>query len=206
MVKPVRSNASTSTFRAGLIFILSIVLPALIYIVGFWRLLFMPVALWAGFATAAVAMLLLAPMLSRHARRSIDSGMHATLRPGAGIPWRERLTGLSVVGLVFFGWMMSALWVCAMLTSPPIEERAFQVQAVHECKGPKCSGCTHRARAMLRFEWTDTAICADEVQPPLRDGEQMIVRGYFHPLLIRIDSVRRPPATEPGDASLTSRP
>lgn len=193
MYKPARLTATPDAPFGGIVIVLAI-LPGLIYIVGFWRVFFMPVSLWAGLGAAFVANIMLGPGLTRRAQRDIDRGMHGTVRPGGRFPWHERLTLHVLVGLVFFGWMMSALWLCAMLGAPPVEERTFQAQAIRECTGPKCHMCKREAKTILRFETSTTSLCVDEVQPPLRDREPLIVRGYFHPLMIRIDAVRRAPA------------
>jgi hypothetical protein len=88
----------------------------------------------------------------------------------------------------------------ALAACPPLTERAYRVDAADTCTGTRCSGCTHRADILLRFESTETEVCVDEVRPVLRVGEQMIVRGYFHPLIIHIDSVQRVPGTTPTSA------
>ncbi|WP_223164733.1 hypothetical protein [Massilia mucilaginosa] len=193
MYKPARLTATPDAPFGGIVIVLAF-LPGLIYILGFWHVFFMPVALWAGLGAALVANIVLGPRLTRKAQREIDRGMHDSVRPGGRFPWHERLTLHVLVGLAFFGWMMSALWLCAMVGAPALEERTFQAQAIRECKGPKCHVCKREARTILRFETVTTTLCVDEVQPPLRARESIIVRGYFHPLMIRIDAVRRAPA------------
>ncbi|HEX8612106.1 MAG TPA: hypothetical protein VF800_12535 [Telluria sp.] len=89
------------------------------------------------------------------------------------------------------------LGLFAMATWPPLTERSYGVAVTSTCTGRRCSACTYRADILLRFDYTDTTICVDEVQPTLRIGEQIIVRGYFHPLMIHIDSVRRASAAPP---------
>lgn len=190
MYKPARPGAAPDSSFGGIVILLAI-LPGLIYIAGFWDLFFMPVALWAGLGAALAANILLGPRLTRKAQRDIDRGMHDTVRPGGRFPWSERLTLHVLQGLVFFGWMMSVLWLSAMLDAPALEERSFQVQGTRECSGPKCHACRREAKTILRFETSTTSLCVDAVQPPLRDREAVIVRGYFHPLMIRIVAVRR---------------
>ncbi|RSZ56236.1 hypothetical protein HF313_21965 [Massilia atriviolacea] len=197
---PTRTYATPNATRHGLILILALA-PGLLYVSGFWRWFFTPVSLAAGLGAALAGNLLLAPSMAGIAQRDIDRGMHASLRSGSRFPWGERLVLHCLIGLVCFGWMMSALWLCAMLVEPAISERAFRVEAVRQCSGPKCAACTTTASAVLRFESMRTALCVDHVQPPLREGESMIVRGYYHRLMIRIDSVRRAPGATP-----TSRP
>ncbi|MDQ1832379.1 hypothetical protein [Massilia scottii] len=205
MHKPTSSNTKPNVTWGGVTVILA-VLPALIYIAGFWRIHFAPVSLWTGLAAAVVGNVMFAPSMIRTAQRDIDVGMNATLPRGARFPWRDRLMLHAVVGLVFFGWMMSAIWLCARLVAPPLTERVFRVEDVNQCTR-SCLECTYSASIVLRFETMTTWICAEDVRPRLREGELILVRGYFHPLMIRIDSVLRAPDKPAGGRCLiTSTP
>lgn len=191
MSQPARFTAAPNPTIGGVTLILA-VLPALIYILGFWTIYFTPASLWTGAAAAVAGNVLFSPSMLRSAQRNIDVGLHPKHPRGSSLPWRERLLLHALLGLVFFGWMMSAIWLCARVLAPPLTEQAFRVEDVHQCRR-SCLQCVYSASIALRFEHMSTSLCADELRPRLREGEPILVRGYFHPLMIRIDSVRRAP-------------
>ncbi|ATQ76511.1 hypothetical protein CR152_19810 [Massilia violaceinigra] len=170
-----------------------------------WSIYFTQPSIWLGLAAAGMGIVLVARPMMRTVRRDIEMGTHASRLRGTRFSWVSYLAMLGITGLMFYGWMTCALWILAMLMSPPLVEREFRVGTTNECTGSKCNSCRYRAATLLRFESTDTDICVDEVKPALRQGERMIVRGYFHPLVIQIDSVRRAPAAPPAPMP-TSRP
>lgn len=190
-------NRSSSPVWAGLAAIMFLVVllgvPILLLVFGAWRVFFTATSLWLGYAAAGIGSAVIGSWTTRKTQRSIDMGKHESLARGARLPWRQHLLAYSSAGVMSFALSTSVLWIVAMLSLPPLAERELSVAQVQACTGKQCFACAYKAQTLLRFEVTDTAICADEVQPALRAGERIIVRGYFHPLLIHIDAVRRAP-------------
>ncbi|MDQ1923102.1 hypothetical protein [Massilia pseudoviolaceinigra] len=123
-----------------------------------WSIYFTQPSIWLGLAAAGMGLVLLALPMMRTARRDIETGTHASLPRGTRFSWVTYLAMLGITGLIFYGWMTSALWIVALLMSPPLVEREFRVGATHECTGRKCNSCRYRAATLLRFESTDTDI------------------------------------------------
>lgn len=90
-----------------------------------------------------------------------------------------------------------AFWLCTLLVAAstlalrPVETRTAHVLDVDICRR-KCGFCRNHARVIL-WPGTDSALCADDVDPPLTDNYTALVKGRFTPYVGFVMNLRRGP-------------
>lgn len=70
-------------------------------------------------------------------------------------------------------------------------ERVFVVAEVEVCTTRKCGGCRVAVRLRGWPGQATTDVCTDDIQPRVRPGDSLVVRGHFSSLGVHVESVRR---------------